>query len=426
MTNDEPSAAERATWMATRRTVVRRAAGASAVLALPFAGLVGARVVGAKDEGADDHDHGDGHGRGRGRGGDDAGAPPAAGAAAGAAAPAGPGEVTIVGRTFQPATITIAPGQTVTWRNASDDEHTASGAGFDTGVIPAGGSAIATFDAAGSFPYQCNFHPEMQGTVIVADATGATTGGPQTASSGDAGTDGLAGVWRAKFDAPGFGAYEGLATFHADGALATAYVPTGDTNAASPPLGPGQGVWESDADGGYRLTAVSLLLDDNGRFAGTLTIHETGRLDPNGDAYAGSFQGDIVGANGGARAVGPGTTTGQRIRIEAVPSAAAPSVAAPAATPAVAATAATAPPAAAAVAIHDFAFDPATLEIVVGATVTWRNDGAAPHTATATGGAFDTGRIDPGQQATATFDQPGSFAYRCAFPPNMQGTIVVR
>ncbi|HEU0116738.1 MAG TPA: cupredoxin domain-containing protein, partial [Thermomicrobiales bacterium] len=412
-----------ATWMATRRTVVRRAAGASALLALPFAGLAGARLAGAKDDGADDH--GNGHGRGRGQGGEGVDKQ-AAGGVAGAAPPAAPGEVTIVGRSFQPATIAVAPGQTVTWRNLSGDQHTASGAAFDTGVIPPGGSGVATFAVAGTFPYQCNIHPEMRGTVIVADAAGATTAAPQAAASDASGANGLAGVWRAKIDAPGFGSYEGVVTFHADGALAAAFAPAG-VESTVPPLGPGQGVWASDAESGYRMTTVMLLLDAAGRFAGTLTLRESGRIDPGGDAYAGSFQGEIAGADDSNRAVGPGTTTGQRIHLDAAPAAIGTAPAPPAAAEATpAATVAAAAPASAEVTIRDFSFDPATLEVPVGATVTWRNGGAAPHTATASDGAFDTGRIDPNQQATATFAQPGSFAYRCAFHPNMQGTIVVR
>ncbi|HET7094553.1 MAG TPA: cupredoxin domain-containing protein [Thermomicrobiales bacterium] len=421
MTNDGPGAADRAAWTATRRAVVRRAASASALFALPAAGLLGARVVGAKDDGGGD-DHGGGHGRcrGRGRGGD--GDQPAAGVAGAAAAPAAPGEVTIVGRSFQPATLTVAPGQTVTWRNLSDDDHTASGAAFDTGVIPPGGSAVATFAAAGTFPYQCNIHPDMQGTVIVADAANTADSAPQAAGTGDTGANGMTGVWRVKLDAPGFGAFDGLATFHPGGALAAAFAPTADAGTASPALGPGQGVWDAGEDGGYRHTTVLLLLDDVGRFAGALTIRETGQIDAGGDAYAGSFEGEIAGADGSVRPIGAGTTTGRRIEVEtAPPTASAQQAAAPAATPA-----APAAPAVSDVAIRDFAFDPASLEIAVGATVTWRNDGAAPHTATAADGAFDTGQIDPGQQATATFDQPGSFAYRCAFHPNMEGTIVVR
>lgn len=69
-------------------------------------------------------------------------------------------------------------------------------------------------------------------------------------------------------------------------------------------------------------------------------------------------------------------------------------------------------------------FEPGTITINVGESVTWVNVDKDPHTAT--GGSFDTGRIEPGQQATVTFDEPGSFPYSCAFHPIMTGTVEVK
>ena len=80
---------------------------------------------------------------------------------------------------------------------------------------------------------------------------------------------------------------------------------------------------------------------------------------------------------------------------------------------------------ASAVGIKDFAFNPATIEVAAGTTVTWTNQDTAPHTATAEDGSFDTGRLDQGQAGTATFDQPGTYAYICSFHPNMTGTVEV-
>lgn len=80
---------------------------------------------------------------------------------------------------------------------------------------------------------------------------------------------------------------------------------------------------------------------------------------------------------------------------------------------------------AAEVSVIDFAFEPATLSVPAGTTVTWRNDGARPHTITADDGAFDSGRLDPGEAFSFTFDQAGTFAYHCGFHPDMQATIVV-
>jgi plastocyanin len=71
----------------------------------------------------------------------------------------------------------------------------------------------------------------------------------------------------------------------------------------------------------------------------------------------------------------------------------------------------------------DFAFSPATLTVPLGTTVRWTNATSAPHTVTAAG--FDSGTIPSGGTYSHTFTQAGTFSYRCAFHPNMTGTIVV-
>ena len=77
------------------------------------------------------------------------------------------------------------------------------------------------------------------------------------------------------------------------------------------------------------------------------------------------------------------------------------------------------------VSIADFSFSPASLTIEAGTTVTWVNNGAAPHTATGDGGSFDTGQIAAGGSAGITFDTPGTYTYICSIHPQMTGTIVV-
>jgi LPXTG-motif cell wall-anchored protein len=77
------------------------------------------------------------------------------------------------------------------------------------------------------------------------------------------------------------------------------------------------------------------------------------------------------------------------------------------------------------VTISDYRFTPATVTVVVGDTVTWTNDGPSGHSATATGGSFDTGIFPAGESRSATFDEAGTFAYICTPHPNMEGTVVV-
>jgi plastocyanin len=78
------------------------------------------------------------------------------------------------------------------------------------------------------------------------------------------------------------------------------------------------------------------------------------------------------------------------------------------------------------VTISNFAFSPATLEIGVGDTVVFVNQDGAPHTATATNGAFDTGRLGSGASASLGFNSAGQYDYFCAVHPRMTGSITVR
>lgn len=77
------------------------------------------------------------------------------------------------------------------------------------------------------------------------------------------------------------------------------------------------------------------------------------------------------------------------------------------------------------VAMSGFAFDPATVTIEVGDSVTWENQDGVAHTATGSDGAFDTATVGGGQSATVTFDAAGTFAYTCSIHPTMQGSVVV-
>jgi plastocyanin len=79
----------------------------------------------------------------------------------------------------------------------------------------------------------------------------------------------------------------------------------------------------------------------------------------------------------------------------------------------------------AAVSIIDFAFEPASLEVATGTTVTWTNTGQERHTATADDGSFDSGRLRAGESFSFTFNTPGTFAYHCDVHPDMTGTIIV-
>jgi plastocyanin len=78
-----------------------------------------------------------------------------------------------------------------------------------------------------------------------------------------------------------------------------------------------------------------------------------------------------------------------------------------------------------AVSIVDFEFQPATLTVAQGTTVTWTNNGTQNHSATGDAGEFDTGIMAPGQSGSFTFANAGTFNYHCTVHPFMLGTITV-
>ena len=81
--------------------------------------------------------------------------------------------VTIKDRKYAPATLTIKAGETVTWVNKDDHDHTVEEDrdkdGFDSGNLSGGDSFKHTFDKAGKYKYACSYHPRMKGTIIVVD-----------------------------------------------------------------------------------------------------------------------------------------------------------------------------------------------------------------------------------------------------------------
>ena len=75
--------------------------------------------------------------------------------------------------------------------------------------------------------------------------------------------------------------------------------------------------------------------------------------------------------------------------------------------------------------ITGFSFSPSSVTVVVGDTVTWTNADAQSHTATADGGAFDTGTIGGNASKAVTLTTAGTFAYHCTIHPAMTATLVV-
>lgn len=77
--------------------------------------------------------------------------------------------IDITGMSF-PASVTVAKGSTVKWTNSDAMAHTVTsddGTTFNSGTVAAGASYSYQANTAGTFPYHCNFHSGMKGTLIV-------------------------------------------------------------------------------------------------------------------------------------------------------------------------------------------------------------------------------------------------------------------
>lgn len=78
------------------------------------------------------------------------------------------GQVIMKGIRFQPAELTVHPGETVEFKNEDIVAHTvtADDGSFDSGLIQPGSSWKMTVQKAGIIAYHCSPHPNMKATLI--------------------------------------------------------------------------------------------------------------------------------------------------------------------------------------------------------------------------------------------------------------------
>jgi plastocyanin len=76
------------------------------------------------------------------------------------------------------------------------------------------------------------------------------------------------------------------------------------------------------------------------------------------------------------------------------------------------------------VVVKDNRFDPVAAEVPAGTKVTWSfEDGGTPHDVTGEG--WKSGEPQSEGTFTHTFDQPGTYDYRCTLHGGMDGRVVV-
>jgi plastocyanin len=288
---------------------------------------------------------------------------------------------------LSPKILTIAPGTTVTWVNDEGNRHrmrsTSGPAEFDSGDLDPGASFSFTFTLEGTHAYRDERNKDdtaYQGTVVVsAAATPAPT-------------------------PPG------------------ATLPPGSTPA--PPAAPPT---VQMAGRVFRPATVTI---DAGQ--SVVFLNDDSR-DHTATARDGSFDtGTLAPGQRATRTFGtPGTFSYfcvihpdmvGTIAVRGAAGSTPPPPPPPTPTPI---PAPIQPPQAGGVAVVDYTYRPATLTVTAGATVTWVNQGTAPHTVTANDGSFDSGVFYAGARYARTFTVPGTFPYRCTLHPQMIGTLLV-
>ena len=85
----------------------------------------------------------------------------------------------------------------------------------------------------------------------------------------------------------------------------------------------------------------------------------------------------------------------------------------------------------ASVSMKNIQFDPKSLSVAKGTTVTWTNDDSAAHDVTKNGGpgpqfSSGTGNLNQGDTYKQTFNTAGTIKYVCTVHPGMTGSINVK
>ena len=86
--------------------------------------------------------------------------------------------------TFSPATVTVSPGETVTWQfqalHTTTSDSQSGPETWDSGVLTSGQSFSHTFSTPGSYPYYCAIHSVPGGTMMngVVMVSGGVTATP--------------------------------------------------------------------------------------------------------------------------------------------------------------------------------------------------------------------------------------------------------
>lgn len=310
------------------------------------------------------------------------------------AVPVGPGAVQVVDYDFSPRVVTVATGSTVRFTNAGKARHTVTSNtnDFDSGLLVGGDSYSFTFAAAGTYEYFCIVHPDMTGTVAVVGASGTAPSAPSPSAGAAVPAPmpivpGDVQVVDFDYSPRTVTVVAGASVRFTNTGVAPHTVTARDGTFDSGFLGRGDAFRHVFASAG----TYQFFCDFHPQMAGTVVVlTATGGAVP---ASAEAVPAATTGLPNFAALLGPKTGANGEKALTA--------------------------------SIVDFAYQPGALSVARGTTVTWTNDGAAPHTVTTRDGAHDSGILKKGATYAITFDTNGTFEYYCTIHPDMKATVTV-
>jgi len=303
---------------------------------------------------------------------------------------AGPAEIVVISTTLEPGQLEIDTGTTVTWRNRDSDRHRVrSNDGpvkFDSKNLDTGDSFSFTFTLEGSYPYYDHRDRDDSayfGMIVV--------GGPAGAPDGSLPDSGAVSIIDKSFRPGSFS------------------IATG-----------GSIEWSNDDGEAHTVTSTESAFD-SGIMNGGATFAQT-FTEPGSFPYFCLIHPEMRGTITVSDPVDEG------IAVEPLPAediAVEPPADGDATAPNLGDALDGLTPSASTVLVIDRSFQPGSIEVVAGETVTWSNDDREGHTVTAIEGGFDSGIMTVGDAFSTTFETAGTFDYLCAIHPEMTGTVTV-
>ncbi len=298
--------------------------------------------------------------------------------------PPATGDVNIVDRSFQPSSLTVSAGGSVTWAIADGDEHTvtATDSSWDSGIFGPGATYTRSFADPGTYPYFCIIHPDMTGTITVLGDAGDPPPPPPPPD------------------------------------------PEPDPTPPPPPVDGDVNIFDFGYTPGTLTVGVGSSVTWSNTGAAPHTVTDTGGTFDSGFLFAGDTYSRSFAAAGTYDyfcTLHPEMTATVVVTDgSGDPPPPAPPPPGPVPDP-------PAPPAPVSgdVNVFDFGYTPGTLTVGVGSSVTWSNTGSVPHTVTDSGGTFDSGFMFTGDTYSRTFNAAGTYDYICTLHPEMTGTVVV-